>query len=214
MKTNRIFPICVALAGIAASTLLTGCHSSGQGAGWPSDSGSLTGSNVQTQKAQFLFVQNAKDVSFENGTMVLHGINPVTVCFTDRPERIAGHMPTSRMVPMWHEGTNSFTVDPPNATLSILGGEKVSDVVVVLSNPRLSGDDLTYDVRTLEGTPPTQGGACSLFIDIIGMPLTPYSYAGAARRAYRRGYVYGGLYGPTLVPTPPVVVAPRPVVIY
>jgi hypothetical protein len=33
---------------------------------------------------------------------------------------------------------------------------------------------------------PPQSGACSLVIDIIGMPLTPVSYAGAARRAYRR----------------------------
>jgi hypothetical protein len=167
-----------------------------------------------TQKVQFLFVQNAKEVSFENGTMTMHGVNPVTVCFADRPERIAGHMPTTRIVPMWKEGNNSFTADPPNATLSIFSGDKVSDVVMVLRNPRLSGDDLTYDVRSLEGTPPAQGGACSLFIDIIGMPLTPYSYAGAERRAYRRGYVYPGYYGPAVVLVAPVVAVPPPVVVY
>jgi hypothetical protein len=33
-----------------------------------------------------------------------------------------------------------------------------------------------------------KGGACALFIDIIGMPRTPYSYAGAARRGFRRGF--------------------------
>ena len=125
-------------------------------------------------------------------------------------------MPTSKIVPMWNEGTNSFTHDPPNATLSVLSGDKAStsDIVMVLRNPRLSGSDLTYDVQDLEGTPPAQGGACSLFIDIIGMPLTPYSYAGAARRAARRGYAYGGLYGPAYVPVAPVAVAPRPVVVY
>ena len=52
--------------------------------------------------------------------------------------------------------------------------------------PALSGDDLTYDARILEGTPPANGGACALFIDIIGMPATPMSYAGVARRAWRR----------------------------
>ena len=112
------------------------------------------------------------------------------------------------------EGTDSFTADPPNATLSIFSGDKVSDVVMVLRNPRLSGEDLTYDIHSLEGTAPAQGGACSLFIDIIGMPLTPHSYAGAARRAYRRGYMYPGYYGPAMVPVAPVVVAPRPVVVY
>jgi hypothetical protein len=148
-------------------------------------------------------VQTAKDVSFQNGTMVLRGVNPTTVCFTDRPERIAGQMPTANIVPLWTEGKDSFTSDPPNATLSILNKDTaVSNVVVVLSNPRLAGEDLTYDIRTLEGTPPAQGGPCSLFIDIIGMPLTPYSYAGAARRAYRRGYAYPGAYGPAFVPRP------------
>ena len=170
-------------------------------------------SNTTTQKVQFLFVQNAKDVSFENGTLILHGVNPVTVCFADRPERIAGHMPTANMIPMWHEGKDSFTADPPNATLSVLSQGKMADVVMVLRNPRLTGEDLTYDVRMLEGTPPAQGGPCSLFIDVIGMPMTPYSYAGAARRADRRGYAYPGAYGPTVVTTP-VVVAPRPVVVY
>jgi|APFre7841882724_1041349.scaffolds.fasta_scaffold12072_2 hypothetical protein len=32
---------------------------------------------------------------------------------------------------------------------------------------------------------PAKGGSVSLFIDIIGMPLTPVSYDGAARRTAR-----------------------------
>ncbi len=173
-------------------------------------------SSTANQKGEFLFVQNAKDVSFDKGTMTLHEVNPVTVCFTDRPERIAGHMPTANMIPMWSEGKDSFLHDPPNATLSLVGetnANKVSDVVMVLSNPRMSGSDLTYDIRVLEGTPPAHGSDCSLFIDIIGMPLTPYSYAGAARRAYRSGYMhpgymYPGAYGPAFVPVAPVAVGP------
>jgi hypothetical protein len=85
---------------------------------------------------------------------------------------------------------------------------------MVLRNPRISGDDLTYDVRLLQGTAPTQAGACSVFIDIIGMPLTPFSYAGATRRAYRRGYMYPGVYGPAFVPVVPAVAVARPVVVY
>jgi hypothetical protein len=138
-------------------------------------------------------------------------VNPVTVCFTDRPQRLAGHMPTEKMIPMWSEGKDSFLHDPPNATLSLVGankGDKVSDVVMVLRNPRMKGTDLTYDIRVLEGTPPEHGSDCSLFIDIIGMPLTPFSYAGAARRAYRRGYAYPGAYGPAFVPVAPVAVGP------
>ena len=67
-------------------------------------------------------------------------------------------------------------------------GDKASDLVVELSNPQLSGNDLSYDVKVLEGTLLAQGGACALFIDIIGMPRTPFSFAGAARRGFRRAY--------------------------
>ncbi len=115
-------------------------------------------------------------------------LQSVTVCFTDRPARMAGHMQTSKLIPLWSQGKDSFLKDNPNATLSIFGGDNVSDLVVELSNPQLSGNDLTYDARILEGTPPPNGEACALFIDIIGMPATPMSYAGVARRAWRRGY--------------------------
>jgi hypothetical protein len=110
--------------------------------------------------------------------------------FSDRPERIAGHMGTARFVPFWSEGSDSFLKDPPNATLSFVEGREMEDVVVVLQDPRLEGDDLSYQVRVLEGKLPEKAGPASLFIDIIGMPLTPLSYAGVARRTWRRAVLY------------------------
>ena len=82
-------------------------------------------------------MQNAKSVTIDKGKLVLRGVNPVTVCFTDRPARLAGHMPTSKLVPLWSQG-DSFLKDNPNATLSVFQGDKVSDLVVELSNPQLS----------------------------------------------------------------------------
>ena len=57
----------------------------------------------------------------------------------------------------------------------------MTSTVVTLRNPQLTGNDLTYDVTLLEGSLPETAGPCSLFIDIIGCPLTPMSFAGAAR---------------------------------
>ncbi|WP_242467356.1 hypothetical protein [Thiocapsa imhoffii] len=62
--------------------------------------------------------------------------------------------------------------------------------VVLLQAPELVGDDLSYQVRVLEGTLPAAAGAASLFIDIIGMPLTPVSFAGVRRRTCRRAVIY------------------------
>ena len=35
---------------------------------------------------------------------------------------------------------------------------------------------------------PATGSDVSVFIDIIGMPMTPLSFAGVARRHYRRAF--------------------------
>ena len=147
----------------------------------------------QEQMPQFLFVQNAKGMIFEKGTVTLKGVSPTTLFFSDRPMRIAGHYTTEEFVQTWGEGKDSFKSDPPNATLSIFqeDRDKLIDVVVKLSNPLLKGDDLTYHVAILEGQMPAKGGICSLFIDIIGLPFTPFSFAGAARRWTRRAVVVG-----------------------
>jgi hypothetical protein len=143
--------------------------------------------------ADFLFVQNAKSMTYDQakGKLTLKGVSPVTIFFTDRPERIAGNMPTRMFVPFWSEGKDSFAKDNPNANLSILEQDKaLADIVVTLGNPMLKGEDLSYDVKILEGNMPAKGGPVSLFIDIIGMPLTPVSYAGVARRTEYRRAVY------------------------
>jgi len=142
------------------------------------------------KQADFLFVQNAQSIHYADGKLTLKGVSPTTIMFTDRPERIAGHMATARFVPFWSKGKDSFLADPPNATLSIVNEDQVNDVVVVLRDPDLKGDELSYHVRVLEGEMPAKGGPVSLFIDIIGMPLTPVSYAGVARRTYRRAFLY------------------------
>jgi hypothetical protein len=174
-----------ALLSAVAFTLLTSCSPTPAVDPQASSPITWTTKGKPTGKMDVLYVQNAKSVSLENGKLVLRRVNPTTVCFTDRPARLAGHLPTRDFVPLWSEGKDSFLKDPPNANLSIFSGDKVSDVVVEISNPVLSGNSLTYNAKVLEGAPSIRGGECSLFIDIIGCPRTPYSYAGAARRAYR-----------------------------
>lgn len=143
---------------------------------------------AQSKEGEFLFVQNARSMTYDKGKLTLLGVSPVTVFFSDRPDRVAGNMPTKVFVPFWSEGKDSFAKDNPNANLSILEQDKyVVDIVLTLARPELKGENLSYEVKVLEGTLPAKGGPVSLFIDIIGMPLTPLSYAGVARRtAYRR----------------------------
>jgi hypothetical protein len=137
-----------------------------------------------------------------------------TSVFADRAIRAAGHLPTEALLDEWTSG--DFAKDAPNATVSVLSkdGASAHDVVVELRTPHLEGDKLTFDVRVLEGDLAGADGPASVFVDIIGMPLTPLSFAGVARRAARRAYWYGvatapyrpyaypGYYPPILSPYP------------
>lgn len=143
-----------------------------------------------TEEPEFLFVQTADSVTLADGVLVMGGVDPATIYFSDRPDRVAGHLTTDEFVATWGDGDDSFASNPPNATLSILTGEQPQEIVVVLSDPQIRDGNLIYNVNILQGAEAATGGACSLFIDIIGMPLTPVSYAGVARRSMRRAVIY------------------------
>jgi hypothetical protein len=142
----------------------------------------------QLERIDALFVQSATGFSSEADTVTLHGVAESTVYFADRPRREIGHIPSHRFVELWGAGVESFAVDPPNAVVSFLEDEGggASDAVVVLHEPTLRGDDLTYRVEVLEGTLPAESGPCSLFIDVFGRPLSPVSVAGSKRRQLRQ----------------------------
>jgi hypothetical protein len=145
-----------------------------------------------TGQADFLFVQTATGMSYDAAAkkLTLVDVSPVTLFFSDRPERIAGNMTTEAFIPFWSTGKDSFLSDPPNADLSILEGGTLKQIVVVLKDPALENGRLTYTIEVVDGDIPAQGSNVSVFIDIIGMPLTPISYAGVARRTYRRAVLY------------------------
>lgn len=82
-----------------------------------------------------------------------------------------------------------FAADPPNAVISFVeaGDKTPEDAIVVLKDPVLESDALTYTVEMLEGSLPAKGELVSVFIDPFGRPLSPVSVAGMNRRARRRG---------------------------
>jgi hypothetical protein len=146
----------------------------------------------EAKEADFLFVQTAKGMTFDKATstLTLVDVSPVTVMFTDRPERVAGNMKTARFVPFWSEGKDSFLKDPPNADISIVEDGTMRQVVATLEKPELKDGNLSYTVKILQGEMLESGADVSVFIDVIGMPLTPVSYAGVARRSFRRAVIY------------------------
>jgi hypothetical protein len=149
----------------------------------------MSENNVQQlEEIEAMFVQSAHGMTTSNGTLVFHGLAPSTLFFADRPQRVVGHMHSRKFVDEWGEGENSFAADPPNAVVSFLeeGDTVPEDVTIVIRDPKLDGDTLTYKIEVLDGTLPAKGGPCSLFIDPFGRPLSPVSAAGMHRRGRRR----------------------------
>ena len=142
----------------------------------------------QLETEEAMFVQTAQGIDAAGGTLALRGITPSTLYFSDRPQRVVGHMSTTDFVDLWGAGENSFETDPPNAVLSFLepGADVPEDVVIVIKEPRLANGDLSYSIEVLEGAVPAHTGPVTLFIDPFGRPLSPVSVCGVRRRGRRR----------------------------
>jgi len=158
----------------------------------PEERNTAVSEDTQAQPANIeaMFVQVGSGMSSDSQTITLKGAGGATLFFADRPDRVVGHVSTQKFVNEWGDGQNSFAEDPPNAVITFLEGGDATpeDATVVLRNPQLAGDSLTYNIQVLEGTLPTSAGACSLFIDPIGRPLSPMSVAGVRRRQRRRAF--------------------------
>ena len=136
----------------------------------------------QLEAEQSMFVQTAQGSESDGAKLTLQGITPSTLYFSDRPQRVVGHMATTDFVDLWAVGDNSFETDPPNAVLSFLesGADAPVDAVVVLTAPSLVGDgDLSYSIDVLDGAVPAHTGPVTLFIDPFGRPLSPVSVCGS-----------------------------------
>lgn len=114
-----------------------------------------------------LGVINSDGATLDGGKLTLTGVSGNVIVFADRPVRAAGHETVELFISRWAEGKDSFSSDPPNATVSVLGGEKdgVTDAVVVLKNPKLADGSLTFEVDVLEGDLKGVKGPAAVFID-------------------------------------------------
>ena len=137
-----------------------------------------------------LAVINSQGAKLEGNTLTLTGVSANSIVFADRPVRAAGHVPTDQFIAQWDQGKDSFAKDPPNATISILGGDNVSDAVVTLKSAKLEGGNLVFDVAVLEGNLEGVTGPAALFIDHFGWGGGGYGWHGGYWRP--RGAFYAG----------------------
>ena len=100
-------------------------------------------------------------------TLRLLKVGQQTLYFADRPERIAGHVKMGDYLTEWTSkaGPDNFHNNPPNAALSVFEPSKAKDTlaVVEISNPKIEGADLVYNLSSSRALcPPVAGRRHSL----------------------------------------------------
>ena len=68
---------------------------------------------AQADEIEALFVQSAQSMAYDSGRLTLNGVAPTTLMFSDRPERVTGHVPTDELLDSWGDVDNSFADNPP-----------------------------------------------------------------------------------------------------
>ena len=143
---------------------------------------------AEEETCDMLFVQDAKTMSFDGSRLTLKDANPNIIFFCDRPVRTAGHMTRDAFMKLVTEGENSFADNPPNAAVSIVSarGEVTEAVVTLSKKPQVTGKDMVFPIKVIDGDLPNAGETVIMFIDPIGRPMSPTSAAGVHRRHRRR----------------------------
>jgi len=114
----------------------------------------------------YLFVISGTSGSLKGDTLTLNGV-PNVLYFSDRPNRVAGHLSLEKFVESWNKGVDSYKADPPNATLSVLKKEGAKNVVVELLSVEQKSGSIVFKVAVLEGTFPVEFNTGVLFIDLF-----------------------------------------------
>ncbi|MEM6583764.1 MAG: hypothetical protein AAF699_20975 [Pseudomonadota bacterium] len=117
----------------------------------------------EDETTSYLFIQHAENMTYDGSKIMLEGVGGGINWFSDRPNRIVGQATLEEYLQAWAEGADSFALDPPNAVLTVDG---MSPVVIELYSPTLGKENsITYDVKVLEGTLPTNASRPVLVID-------------------------------------------------
>ena len=139
------------------------------------------------EEPTLLFVQESQSIKYDGNILSMVDVNPHTLYFSDRPQRIAGYWTLIEFMQEVGTGEDNFAENPPNATLVSLQGDEFIDVVLEIPNRPIYQDGaLQFRVEVIEGELPDSAGQSALFIDTVGRPASPGSVAGVHRRHHRR----------------------------
>ena len=122
--------------------------------------------NVDDTQAEWLYVHTAIEANATNSTTLVIPFTEDIFAFTDRPNREHKYISAYEFVSYWSEdATNSFLFDPPNAVLTSVSDDAITEVEVVIIGASTDGDNITYTIQNPKLTENATFEDVSLFVD-------------------------------------------------
>ena len=135
--------------------------------------------NSNTLEKEWLYTHTALEATATSSTTIVMPFTEDIFAFTDRPNREFKYISGDEFASYWndYDDENSFKLDPPNAVLTWVDADGVSEVEVVITDANFDGANMIYTIENTTITANQSFEDVSLFVD--GNPNNNAVYLGA-----------------------------------
>ena len=105
--------------------------------------------NSNTLEKEWLYTHTALEATATSSTTIVMPFTEDIFAFTDRPNREHKYISGDEFASYWndYDDENSFKLDPPNAVLTWVDADGVSEVEVVITDANFDGNNVIYTIE-------------------------------------------------------------------
>lgn len=122
---------------------------------------------AEEDKKSWLFVQTASHFSLTGNQLTVPYEREV-FAFTDRPNRLYGHLNAHEFEALWQTGGDDFGSNPPNAVLTWVADGEIHEAEIEITGAKVDerGRSIIYQIKQeAEDALPHHAERISLFVD-------------------------------------------------
>ena len=114
-----------------------------------------------------MYTHTALEATATSSTTIVMPFTEDIFAFTDRPNREHKYISGDEFASYWndYDDENSFKLDPPNAVLTWVDADGVSEVEVVITDANFDGNNVIYTIENTSITANQSFEEVSLFVD-------------------------------------------------
>ena len=141
-----------------------------------SDDDRIINDTNNTLEKEWLYTHTALEATATSSTTLVIPFTEDIFAFTDRPNREHKYISGDEFASYWndYDDENSFKLDPPNAVLTWVDADGVSEVEVVITDANFDGANVIYTIENTTITANQSFEDVSLFVDGNGSSNNVY----------------------------------------